>query len=94
MVDEAEARVDAQKKSMEISRLSHDFTRVVSPIDGQISHIIIAPGQPGPNPINHSGVGRLDVRLLRYADEPTLHSQRPSMRAGSSCPKRGLEFQS
>ena len=37
VADEAKARVDAFEKSMEISRLNHEFTRVLSPIDGQIS---------------------------------------------------------
>ena len=39
VVDEADARVKAFEKSMEISKLSYEFTRVVSPIDGQISQI-------------------------------------------------------
>ena len=47
MVDEAEARVKAYEKSMEISKLSHEFTRVISPIDGQISRYYLDPGQPG-----------------------------------------------
>ena len=38
VVDEAKARVDAYEKSMEISRLNHEFTRIMSPIDGQISY--------------------------------------------------------
>ena len=38
IADEAQARVDAYEKSMEISRLNHEFTRVLSPIDGQISY--------------------------------------------------------
>jgi len=37
VADEAKARVDAFEKSMELSRLNHEFTRVMSPIDGQIS---------------------------------------------------------
>ena len=37
VVDEAKARVDAAERSMELYRLSYDFTRVVSPIDGQSS---------------------------------------------------------
>ena len=37
MVDEARARVDAAERSMELYRLNYDFTRVVSPIDGQSS---------------------------------------------------------
>ena len=37
VVDEAKARVDAAERSMELYRLSYEFTRVVSPIDGQSS---------------------------------------------------------
>src|SRR5262245_59476327 len=37
MVDEAEARVRAFAKSKELYALNHEFTRVTSPIDGQIS---------------------------------------------------------
>jgi multidrug efflux system membrane fusion protein len=44
VVDEAQARLDAFKKSMEIYRLSHEFTRIVSPIDGQISHYYLTLG--------------------------------------------------
>ena len=37
VVDEARARVDAAERSMELYRLNYEFTRVVSPIDGQSS---------------------------------------------------------
>ena len=37
VVDEAAARVDAAERSMELYRLNYDFTKVVSPIDGQSS---------------------------------------------------------
>ncbi len=36
-VEEAEARVRASQEAMELYTLSHEFTRVVSPIDGKIS---------------------------------------------------------
>ena len=36
-VAEAEARVVAQKKSLDVYKLNQDFTKVVSPIDGQVS---------------------------------------------------------
>ena len=36
-VAEAEARVVAQKKSLEVYKLNKEFTQVVSPIDGQVS---------------------------------------------------------
>jgi multidrug efflux system membrane fusion protein len=44
VVDEAEARVKATEKSMEIYYLQHDFTRVTSPIDGQISRYYLTLG--------------------------------------------------
>ena len=47
VVDEAMSRVDAAQRSMELNRLSYDFTRVVSPIDGQSSRYYITKGKPG-----------------------------------------------
>jgi multidrug efflux system membrane fusion protein len=44
MVEEAEARVRATQKSMELYSLSHEFTRVTSPIDGQISRYYLTLG--------------------------------------------------
>ncbi len=44
VVDEAEARVKANEKSMEIYTLQHAFTRVTSPIDGQISRYYLTLG--------------------------------------------------
>ena len=44
VVDEAEARVVAYEKSMEIYTLSHEFTNVTSPIDGQISRYYLTLG--------------------------------------------------
>ncbi len=35
-VDEAEARVNAQQKSLEVYKLNKEFTKVVTPIDGQV----------------------------------------------------------
>jgi membrane fusion protein, multidrug efflux system len=35
-VDEAQARVNAQEKSLEVYKLNKEFTRVLSPIDGQV----------------------------------------------------------
>jgi len=43
-VAEAEARVVAQKKSLEIYSLNKEFTRVVSPIDGQVSRYYLTLG--------------------------------------------------
>ncbi|MHB1559930.1 MAG: efflux RND transporter periplasmic adaptor subunit [Isosphaeraceae bacterium] len=44
VVDEAEARVKATEKSMEIYTLQHSFTRVTSPIDGRISRYYLTLG--------------------------------------------------
>jgi multidrug efflux system membrane fusion protein len=43
-VVEAKARVDAQQKSLEIYHLNKEFTRVVSPIDGQVSRYYLTRG--------------------------------------------------
>jgi multidrug efflux system membrane fusion protein len=43
-VIEAESRVDAQKKSLEVYNLNKEFTRVVSPIDGQVSRYYLTLG--------------------------------------------------
>ena len=43
-VVEAEAQVDAQKKSLEVYRLNKEFTRIESPIDGQVSRYYLTLG--------------------------------------------------
>ena len=43
-VAEAEARVVAQKKSLDVYTLNKEFTRVVSPIDGQVSRYYLTLG--------------------------------------------------
>ncbi len=43
-VEEAEARVKSYQKSMEIVRLDHEFTKVVSPIDGLVSRYYLTLG--------------------------------------------------
>ncbi|HEV3446168.1 MAG TPA: efflux RND transporter periplasmic adaptor subunit, partial [Gemmataceae bacterium] len=43
-VAEAEARVNAQRKTLEVYRLNKEFTRVVSPIDGQVSRFYLTLG--------------------------------------------------
>ena len=43
-VVEAEARVDAQKKSLEVYRLNKEFTHIVSPINGQVSRYYLTLG--------------------------------------------------
>jgi multidrug efflux system membrane fusion protein len=84
IVDEAEARVKAFQQSMEIYSLQHEFTRVTSPIDGQISRYYLTPG----NLVNQ------DTTLLTtivsqdpmYAyfemDEPTLLRIRRAINEG------------
>lgn len=92
VVDEAEARVTANEKSMEIYYLQHDFTRVTSPIDGQISRYYLTLG----NLVNQ------DTTLLTtivsqdpmYAyfemDEPTLLRIRRAINEGKiQLPREG-----
>jgi len=43
-VAEAKARVDAQKKSLEVYNLNKEFTQVVSPVDGQVSRYYLTQG--------------------------------------------------
>ncbi len=43
-VDEAQARVDAFKKSMELYVINHEWTRILAPIDGQISRYYLTLG--------------------------------------------------
>jgi multidrug efflux system membrane fusion protein len=44
VVDEAEARVKAYEKNLELYKLNFEFTRVISPIDGQISRYYLTLG--------------------------------------------------
>jgi multidrug efflux system membrane fusion protein len=44
VVEEADARVKAFEKARELYKLNHEFTRVVSPIDGQISRYYLTLG--------------------------------------------------
>ena len=74
VVDEADARVKAFEKSMEISKLSYEFTRVISPIDGQISRYYLTLG----NLVNQdqtllTTVVSVDPMYVYFEmDEPTL----------------------
>jgi multidrug efflux system membrane fusion protein len=43
-VAEAEARVKAQEKSLEVYKLNKEFTQVISPIDGQVSRYYLTLG--------------------------------------------------
>jgi membrane fusion protein, multidrug efflux system len=94
-VEEAEARVEAQKKSMEISRLSHEFTRVVSPIDGQISRYY----QPLGNLVNQdqtllTTVVSVDPMYVYFEmDEPTLLRTRKAVNEGKiKLPEKGVKM--
>ena len=83
-VDEADARVKAFQKSMEISRLSYEFTRVVSPIDGQISRYYLTLG----NLVNQdqtllTTVMSVDPMYVYFEmDEPTLLRTRKAVNEG------------
>jgi membrane fusion protein, multidrug efflux system len=84
VVDEAKARVDAFEKSMEIYRLSHEFTRVLSPIDGQISRYYLTLG----NLVNQdqtllTTVVSVDPMYVYFEmDEPTLLRTRRAVNEG------------
>jgi multidrug efflux system membrane fusion protein len=74
LVDEAEARVRAAEKSAELYTLNHEFTRVTSPIDGQISRYYLTLG----NLVNQdttllTTVVSVDPMYAYFEmDEPTL----------------------
>ena len=74
VVDEARARVDAAERSMELYRLNYEFTRVVSPIDGQSSRYYKTLG----NLVNQdqtllTTVVSVDPMYVYFeVDEPTL----------------------
>ncbi len=84
VVDEADARVKAFEKSMEISKLSYEFTRVVSPIDGQISRYYLTLG----NLVNQdqtllTTVVSVDPMYVYFEmDEPTLLRFRKAVNEG------------
>ena len=84
IVDEAEARVKAYEKSMEIYELSHEFTRVTSPIDGMISRYYLTLG----NLVNQdqtllTTVVSVDPMYAYFEmDEPTLLRIRRAVNEG------------
>src|SRR5262249_7014186 len=81
---EAEARVRAFAKSTELYTLSHEFTRVVSPIDGQISRYYLTLG----NLVNQDStllttVVSVDPMYAYFEmDEPTLLRSRRAVNSG------------
>ena len=92
VVDEAEARVKAYEKSMEIYNLQHDFTRVTSPIDGMISRYYLTLG----NLVNQDStllttVVSVDPMYAYFEmDEPTLLRTRRAINEGKiRLPKDG-----
>ena len=84
VVDEAEARVAAYRKSMEIYKLSKEFTQVVAPIDGQISRYYLTLG----NLVNQdttllTTIVSVDPMYAYFEmDEPTLLRLRKVNNAG------------
>jgi multidrug efflux system membrane fusion protein len=84
VVDEADARVKAVEKAMELYRLSYDFTRVTSPIDGQISRYYLTRG----NLVNQdqtllTTVVSVDPMYAFFEmDEPTLLRSRKAVNEG------------
>ncbi len=95
MVEEADARVKAQEKSMEISKLSHEFTRVLSPIEGQISRYYWTLG----NLVNQdqtllTTVVSVDPMFVFFdMDEPTLLRTRKAVNEGKiKMPDKGTKL--
>jgi len=94
-VDEADARVKAYEKAMEFSKLSHEFTRVTSPIDGQISRYYLTLG----NLVNQdqtllTTVVSTDPMYAYFEmDEPTLLRIRRAVNAGTiKLPEHGVKL--
>ena len=84
VVDEAKARVEASERSMELYRLNYEFTKVVSPIDGQSSRYYKTLG----NLVNQdqtilTSVVSVDPMHVYFeVDEPTLSRYRAAGREG------------
>ena len=83
-VEEADVRVKAYEKNMEIYKLNHEFTRVVSPIDGMVSRYYLTVG----NLVNQdqtllTTVVSLDPMYAYFEmDEPTLLRIRKAINEG------------
>jgi multidrug efflux system membrane fusion protein len=91
-VEEAEAQIKASQSSLEVYRLNVDFTRVVSPIDGQISRYYLTRG----NLVNQdqtllTTIVSLDPMYAYFdMDEPTLlRIRRASNEGRIKLPERG-----
>ena len=76
---------------MEVSKLNHEFTRVVSPIDGQISRLPKTLGNlvnQDQTLLDHGRLARPDVRLLRDGrTDPLARSEGPSTKEDQACPR-------
>jgi multidrug efflux system membrane fusion protein len=89
-VEEADARVKAYQKNMRVYELNHEFTRVVSPIDGMVSRYYLTLG----NLVNQDQTLLTTIVSLDpiYAyfdlDEPTLLRIRNAINEGKLMPKR------
>jgi multidrug efflux system membrane fusion protein len=83
-VEEAEARVNAYQKNLEVYRLNQEFTRVVSPIDGMVSRYYLTVG----NLVNQdqtllTTVVSLDPMYGYFdVDEPTVIRVRKAINEG------------
>jgi multidrug efflux system membrane fusion protein len=83
-LDEAEARVKASQESVKIYKLNLEYTRVVSPIDGQVSRYYLTEG----NLVNQdqtllTTVVSLDPMYVYFdLDEPTLLRIRRAINEG------------
>jgi multidrug efflux system membrane fusion protein len=91
-VEEAEAQIKASQSSMEVYHLNVDFTRVTSPIDGQVSRYYLTRG----NLVNQdqtllTTVVSLDPMYAYFdMDEPTLLRIRRAITEGRiKLPERG-----
>jgi multidrug efflux system membrane fusion protein len=91
-VTEARARVNANQRSLEVYRLNKEFTRVVSPIDGQVSRYYMTQG----NLVNQdqtllTTVMSLDPMYVYFdMDERTLLRIRKAINDGRIKPYGGV----
>jgi multidrug efflux system membrane fusion protein len=91
-VEEADARVKAYEKNMEVYKLNHEFTNVVSPISGMVSRYYLTIG----NLVNQdqtllTTVVSLDPMYAYFdMDEPTLLRIRKAVNEGKLKPRRSV----
>ncbi len=94
VVDEALARVEAFEKSMEMSKLNHEFTRVLSPINGQISYYRKTIGNlVRQNETVLTTIVSVDPMYVHFEmDEPSLLRYRRAVNEGKlQVPKEGTK---